>query len=99
MGQASSILDEYSRREDCPPPLFQMIDISAIFENKNLSEVAYSLNLSTEELLEQLKRLNFIVETADQKLSDVALKNKTSPEKIYSFLREGPECSRKSGGG
>ena len=76
-----------------------MIDISAIFENKNLSEVAYSLNLSTEELLEQLKRLNFIVETADQKLSDVALKNKTSPEKIYSFLREGPECSRKSGGG
>lgn len=57
------------------------------FEEKRLTEIASMLDLSSGELLQMMAELDFVVTSPEQKLSDVARENMTSPEKIYDALR------------
>lgn len=57
------------------------------FEERKLTEIAATLDLTVAELLQLMTELDFVVESPDQKLSDVARENMTSPEKIYDALR------------
>lgn len=56
------------------------------FEKKKIAEVAESLDMSTEELIEKMEQINIIVDDPKQKLYKVASANKTSSEEIYRKL-------------
>jgi hypothetical protein len=56
------------------------------FEKKKIVEVAESLNMSTDELVEKMKQMNVVVDDPDKKLYKVAAANKTTSEEIYKKL-------------
>ena len=60
------------------------------FDQKNLLEIAKILNTSIEEVLKNMRQHNFVVQDTSDILSNIAKKNKTSPEEIYIKLLSKP---------
>jgi len=56
------------------------------FDLKKLQEIAQSLHMSNEDLLNNLRQNDFVVENINSTLLDIAIENKTSPENIYSNI-------------
>jgi hypothetical protein len=56
------------------------------FEKKKIVEVAEALNMSTDELIQKMQKLNLVIDDPDTKLYKIAAANKTSSEDIYKNI-------------